>query len=555
MSGSIPGVPDAGVGEGSEMYLLRRVSAAGVAAVAAAAVSAVPAHATPDWRDQLVDSCPALYVLAMQGTGQSSPNAPVKTDTGALSEVLSPFLDRTRQAGVKVDRAYVPYPAGFGSMVPGGPEPYIESVAKGVENLRSAAERVLAECPQTKLAAVGYSQGGHVASRFLSEIGAGASSIPASSVAAGAVLGSPTRGAGAGPFPGTQAVSPAPVPGTAGEAVRSLPEPSYVAPEGAGIGPDEDIALDYGQLTGRVAEFCTPGDLACDAPVKAPIARAVVQVAGQTAIGGDPIVALETIGRSLSESAFAVAVDTLNEDIQVPGNALENLSIEPRKTISERVAEATAPNASIPSPDDALAALTKVGLVAASAVISVAQKVITPDTIAQMAAVGLSHPPAAFAVLAAKVADAVVEVIPPATVSRVVQQTFDIVSAELEANEDLFDLQALSTYARNPAAHGSYGSVPITASGWSPTKFVAEWLTAAASDIAAQGEGKQASSASAATTAVTPSPARDTPPSSLPPVVSSGTTVPVSPSSSAPPGRLPIGAAQAAVPDEQDTQS
>ncbi|WP_148262664.1 cutinase family protein [Hoyosella subflava] len=525
------------------MSLFRQLSAAAAAAIATAAVTAAPAHASADWRDQLVDSCPGLYVLAMQGTGQSSPSAPVKTDTGALSEVLSPFLDRARRAGVQVDRAYVPYPAGFGGMVPGGPEPYIDSVAKGVDNLESAAERVLADCPGTRIAAIGYSQGGHVASRFLSEIGSGASSIPASAVAAGAVFGSPTRGAGAGPFPGTQSASPAPVPGTGGEAVRSLPEPSYIAPEGAGIGPEEDIAADYGLLTGRVAEFCTPGDLACDAPVKAPIARAVVQVAGQTAIGGDPIVALETIGRSLSSSAFTVAVDTINEDIQVPGNALENLSIEPTKSISERVAAATAPNASIPAPDEALAALTKVGLVAANAVISVAQKVITPETIAQIAAVGLAHPPAAFAVLAAKVGEAAVEVIPPATVSRVVQQTFDIVSAELEENEDLFDLQALSTYARNPAAHGSYGSVPITAGGWSPTKFVAEWLTAAASDIEARTGTKPSETTAPATPSPQPSTTSHSSTAPSPTTIVSPSETEASSSGVVPapqPGRLPI---------------
>lgn len=507
-----------------------RTVASAVAAVAVASGASFPAQAQAGWLDQLVGTCPTLYVLAVQGTGESSENAPVKADTGMLSRVLAPLLEQARVQGVSVDRAYVPYPAGFGGAVPGGHQAYTVSVAEGAQNLRNAAERVLAQCPGTKLAIAGYSQGAHAASGFLREVGGGGDVVPSSAVAAGALFGSPTRAEASGVFPGTTSNDPAPVPGTGGEAVRELPAVSFAAPRGAGIGPVADIAASYGSLTGRVASWCQLGDLACDAPPNAPVTRAVANVASQVEVGGDPFLALETIGRSLSQASFSVVVDTVNEDVR--GTSVDKLSLEPQMSMAERFAAATAPGATPPTGQEVLAALTKVGLIAANAVSAVARKVLTAQTIAEVAAVGLANPAAAFAILAAKTAGAVADLVPPTTAQRLVRQTFDIVRSEVEANRDLFDLSALAAYRGTVAAHGSYASVPVTAAGLSPVEFVTRWLAAVAKDLAdsAQPTAVRTTGSSTAGPATATTTASTTTTTTVPP----STTVPTAVGTAAP---------------------
>ncbi|MBD8055600.1 cutinase family protein [Rhodococcus ruber] len=478
-------------------------TAATTAAVMAGVGGLVPVHAQTNWLDGLVDGCPDLYVLGMQGTTESSPDAPVKVDTGMLSKIMGPMLDQARELGASVDRAYVPYPGSFGGLTPGGSRSYVESVTVGEENLSLAAERVLSACPSSKLAVVGYSQGAHAASNFLRSVGQGSGVVPAGSVAAGALFGAPTRGAGSGLFPGTSQTSPSAVPGTTGEAVESLASVSFVAPDGGGIGPVADLTEDYGTLSGRVLSWCQGGDLACDAPANAPIVRAVTNVAGQVEVGGDPFVAVATVGRALASTAFKTAVDVVNQDVQAPKNALDAVSIQPKKTISQRLAEASDPRVTPPTGQEVTAALMKVGLIGLNAAVTVAKKVLTPETIAAVAAVGLANPAAAFGVLAAKTVSVLPELVPPATSQRLVKQAFQIVQNEIEANRDAFDLVAMTTVRNVAAEHGSYGSVPATASGQAPTRFVASWLAAAAADL---GADRSSSSTSTSLTSITTTP-------------------------------------------------
>ncbi|WP_238774506.1 cutinase family protein [Prescottella equi] len=475
------------------------VTAAGLGAAPAYAQSPPPAEAA--WLDDLVGDCPDLFALGLQGTTETSPDAPVKADTGMLGTVMSPMLSQARELGASVDRAYVPYPGSFGGITPGGTDSYAVSVAKGEENLTQAATTVLAKCPKAKLAVVGFSQGAHAASNFLRSVGKGSGAVPASTIAAGALFGAPTRSEGAGLFPGTSQQTPTPVPGTRGEEVGALAPVSFASPKGAGIGPVSDVAKDYGSLSGRVSSWCQTGDLACDAPPNAPIARAVVNVAGQAEIGGDPFVAVTTIGRALASTTFKTAVDVINKDIQAPKNALENISIQPKKTISQRLAEASDPRAKPPTGQEVTSALVKVGLIGLNAAVTVAKKVLTPETIAAVATVGLANPPAAMAILAAKAVSVLPELIPPATTQRLVTQTFKIVQSELKANRDTFDLVALSSYRNTAVEHGSYGSIPATPTGQAPTKFVASWLAAAAADLGSSSKTSSTSTTKATSAA------------------------------------------------------
>lgn len=521
---------------GNSRRPLGRVAASALVCAVTVAVgvgaNVVPAQAETSWLDQLVSNCPELYVLGMQGTGQSSPDAPVKADTGMLSNVMSPLLEEARQLGASVDRAYVPYPAGFGGAVPGGKESYAVSVGTAGDNLKAAAEKVISACGSTKLAVVGYSQGAHAASDFLEKVGKGEiSSVPAAKIAAGALFGAPTRSPGSGVFPGTSQKTPSPVPGTSGEAVKALPAVTGTTPTGGGIGPTADTATSFGSLSGRVSMWCETGDLACDAPPNAPIARAVANVAGQAEVGGDPFVAVQSIGLALASTAFNTAVDVVNEDIAVPKNSIENLSITPKKTLSQRLAESSDPHATPPTGQEAMSALMKVGLVAINAVVTVAKRAITPETIAAVAAVGLANPAAAFGIIAAKTVDAVVNLIPPATTQRVVKQTFDLVKGEVNANKDLFDLAALTKYSNVQAAHGSYGSSAATSTGLAPTDYVAKLFAAAAADLKTGGPSSSSSSKTSATTTSSTSTTRTTTPSATP---STSRTATASSSTSAP---------------------
>jgi hypothetical protein len=429
-----------------------------------------------------------------------------------LSNIMAPLLDQARQLGASVDRAYVPYPAAFGGAVAGGKQSYAVSVTAAEENLRSAAEKVLNECPSTKLGIAAFSQGAHAASDFLEKVGnGGVSGVPASSIASAALFGSPTRAEGSGVFPGTSQTSPSPVPGTSGAAVKALPPVTVTTATGSGIGPTADTAASFGSLNGRVSMWCQTGDLACDAPADAPIARAVANVAGQAEVGGDPFVAVQTIGLSLASTAFNVGVDVINEDIQVPKNSLENLSIEPKKTLSQRLAEGSDPRATPPTGQEALSALMKVGLLAMNSAVTVVKKVITPETIAAVAAVGLANPLAAFGILAAKTANAVISLVPPATTQRLVKQTFELVKSEISANKDLFDLAALTKYSNIQAAHGSYGSSSATATGIAPTEYAAKMFAAAAADL--KGGGSAVSTKSGSSSSSAPSTTRTSAPS------------------------------------------
>nr|WP_327204039.1 cutinase family protein [Rhodococcus pyridinivorans] len=496
--------------------------------LATAGLGTTPAYAQsstgdePHWLGELVSDCPDLYVLGMQGTTETSPDAPVKVDTGMLSNIMGPLLDQARELGASVDRAYVPYPGSFGGLTPGGTESYVESVTAGEENLSLAAQKVLSQCPSAKLAVVGFSQGAHAASNFLRSVGKGSGAVPAHSVAAGALFGAPTRSPGSGLFPGTSQTAPSPVPGTRGEAVKALSSVSFTAPEGGGIGPIADLTSSYGSLSGRVSSWCQGGDLACDAPANAPVVRAVVNVAGQVEVGGDPFVAISTVGRALASTAFKTAVDVVNQDIQAPKSALSALSVQPKKTISQRLAEASDPRATPPTGQEVTAALMKVGLIGINAAVTVVKKVLTPETIAAVAAAGLANPAAAFGVLAAKTVSVLPELVPPATSQRLVRQAFQVVQNEVKANRDAFDLVAMTTVRNVAAEHGSYGSVPATASGQAPTRFAASWLAAVASDLSA---------AAASTTSTTVTSTSTTPTTTTVQSPATSTTVSTTPSS------------------------
>ncbi|MET7769046.1 cutinase family protein [Nocardia sp. NPDC005366] len=462
-------------------------------AVAVAIAPAGPAAAEPSnhagpLTDLSIRTCPALYALGIQGTGESSPDAAPTTDTGMLSTVFSPMMAAAAEPGL-LDRAYVPYESAFGGIDAKRVTPYSESVAGGLVRLRTMAAQIAAQCADTRFAIVGYSQGAHVASVFAQEVGRGSGVIPAEKVAAVALFADPTRNPGAPLFPGAPGRhTPDPAPGTRGDRVADVAALSLTPAEGGGIGPERDRAPDFAALTGRVASFCAAGDLACDAPSGAPVLRAVANVAGQATLsGGDPIASLVSISQALAYTSIRTVSEVATEDVQ--GTSLTNLSIAPKKSISQRIADASDPRAPIDLAG-AVQALLKVGMIGLNAVATVVKTVLSPAAISELATAGLSNPAAGLLRLGTELAGAIPQLVPPTTVSRLVTQSFDAVVQNVTDNRELLDLTTWVRYWDTARRHGAYSTAAVAANGDAPTRYVADWFAAVARDLAEKfGQG------------------------------------------------------------------
>ncbi|WP_328397176.1 cutinase family protein [Nocardia sp. NBC_00416] len=464
-------------------------------ATATAGTLATPAYAQPPnpagpSTELAVSSCPALYALGIQGTGESSPDAAPTTDTGMLSTVFRPLLAAAPEQGL-VDRAYVPYESSFGGVDGGSATPYSESVTGGLTRLRTMANSVAKRCPETRFAIVGYSQGAHVASVFAQEIGQGQGPLPAEKIAAVALIGDPTRTPGAPLFPGAPGkANPDPAPGTEGAQIAQIAALPQAPAAGGGIAPNRDTAKNFGALTGRVASFCAAGDLACDAPEGAPILKAVAGVVGQMKLsGGDPIASLTSIAQALAFTSIKTATKVVNEDIQ--GTSLATLNISPKKSISERLADAADPRTPLDIPG-AMRALLKVGMIGLNAVVTVVRTVLSPTAIAELATAGLANPPAALLLLGTKLLGAIPQLIPPTTGIRLVSQSFDAVIENITDNSELLNTTTWVRYWDTIQRHQAYGNAAISATGEAPTSFIADWFAAAARDLAAvHGSGTE----------------------------------------------------------------
>ncbi|MEV0027930.1 cutinase family protein [Nocardia sp. NPDC050793] len=294
--------------------------------------------------------CPALYVLGIQGTGQSSPTADPLADTGVVGALIAPVLNAA--PGV-VQRSYIPYGAGFGGVVPGGgPDPYVVSVTDARHQLDAAVTQIAAECPNTRIAGIGYSQGAQAMSSFAHDIGAGAGPIGPERIAGIALYAHADRAIGSPIFPGRPGQTvPDPAPGTTGAAVSAV---QITNPPAAG-GGIADGATEYGELTGRVADICTDGDLACSAPDRAALLRVGAEIAAQADLR-NPLAAIGTLN-ALFQAALGEAWTTvILNDFQVGGG---NVDYVPQLGLAGRLIDAADPRIPAPTPEDVGAAATR----------------------------------------------------------------------------------------------------------------------------------------------------------------------------------------------------
>jgi hypothetical protein len=137
---------------------------------------------------------------------------------------------------------------------------------------------------------------------------------------------------------------------------------------------------------------------------------------------------------------------------------------------------------------EAVAAVNKIAGMAIGAAVTLAKTVLTPESIAQIAAAGVAGPQAALGVLGLKLLDATVKLVPPATIDKTVQLAFKEVESGIADNKGLAKIATDTAYWDTIAKHGSYTSVPVGTGGQTPVELATEWIVALAHDLTVSGK-------------------------------------------------------------------
>ncbi|MFF0492925.1 cutinase family protein [Nocardia sp. NPDC004068] len=341
------------------MTRLRFLAAVATVLASCGAASCLPGH--PGSAQPPVDSsvCPALWVLAVQGTSESSPTASPTADTGMVGALLGPVVAAVPGLA---QRTYIAYPAGFGGAVGTGASsvPYTESVRAGLAALDATAGQVADQCPATGLAVVGYSQGAQVVSQFARAVGAGQGPVAPDRVAGVLVYSNPDRAPGAPVIVGRPGqLVPDPAPGTSGAAVSGV---VISAAPAAGGGLAADAGADYGALTGRVVDICAEADVSCAAPDRAAVLRVGAEIAAQADLR-DPVAALASLQGLLSRVLGDAWTRVVLDDIQIGAGGVDYV---PAASLAQRLTTAADPRTPPPSAEEVAAATARWGQVTAA---------------------------------------------------------------------------------------------------------------------------------------------------------------------------------------------
>ncbi|RMB79176.1 cutinase family protein [Rhodococcus sp. SBT000017] len=167
---------------------------------------------------------------------------------------------------------YVEYPADLAS--------YENAVQTGVTNSQTIMRTITASCPDTRFAIVGYSEGADVARRTAMEVGnqvAGTDGkygiVDPSQVVGVVIFADAGRVAGEGPFPGAEN----PFSNPDGFDTRYQNGNNAIPGQGALPGTSGG----FGALDGRVASFCSDGDLTCALPANTSLIHLAANVGRQ----------------------------------------------------------------------------------------------------------------------------------------------------------------------------------------------------------------------------------------------------------------------------------
>ncbi|QIS06963.1 cutinase family protein [Nocardia brasiliensis] len=167
---------------------------------------------------------------------------------------------------------YIAYPANMAT--------YEDAVNAGAANTEQVMREISKACPDTKFSIVGYSEGADVVRRVAQKIGhqeAGQDGtygiVDPDDVLGVVILADAGRGAGDGPFPGAK--DPFANPDGFDQKYQNGKNP--VPGQGALPGTSGD----FGKLNGKIASFCSDGDLTCAAPENISLLQLVVNVGRQ----------------------------------------------------------------------------------------------------------------------------------------------------------------------------------------------------------------------------------------------------------------------------------
>ncbi|MEV6138638.1 cutinase family protein [Nocardia sp. NPDC051990] len=263
-------------------------AALGVAALVAASVALTSTHETVDTRLRAsVTECHDMVTISVAGRRDTPDAATTKMLVDANGNALPAALsgDHSSQWVDPVVNApanavdpgsyaavYIAYPANM--------DTYEDAVNTGVANTEQVMREIAQACPDTKFSIVGYSEGADVVRRVAKTIGhqaadkdGGYGIVDPADVVGVVILADAGRSAGEGPFPGAKD----PYSNPDGFDQRYQNGRNTASGQGALPGTSGD----FGALNGKIASFCSDGDLTCSAPQNISLLQLAVNVGRQ----------------------------------------------------------------------------------------------------------------------------------------------------------------------------------------------------------------------------------------------------------------------------------
>lgn len=226
--------------------------------------------------------CKPLEVIAIPGTWETGPdNAPVGNGLlGAVTYGMPTW---------QIDANYVEYVA---TAFPWESQVYGASKAEAIAHADGLMGAIAAQCPDSRFAIIGYSQGADAAGDLAARIGHGQGAVGADRVSGVGLVSDPRR------------------------AERDHLVGPYVPGNGAG-GPRLE---GFGAMTEKVRTFCTPGDLYCAAPQQDFVGRIIGFAAQQSDPGSSDRRAVPEAQNLFSELMAAGGIPLLQFQLTEQNN-------------------------------------------------------------------------------------------------------------------------------------------------------------------------------------------------------------------------------------------
>ncbi|MFI8977295.1 cutinase family protein [Nocardia asteroides] len=422
--------------------------------------------------------CTPLHLLIANGVAETAPDVPTDADGGFGSRVAGPAMGRANGDGRNLlSRSYVPYKAS---------DTANQAVPAGQVAAISQIDQLTKACPDQKLFLVGHGSGGQIMAAIARDIGAGKGPVKADKVAGVAVFADPTRTTAQPVFAGG-ATSPSAVPGTKATAdaelrVTSLRLNTATAADGSGPAPVTNTSM--GALAGRTANFCSHGDLSCDIPKDAAMAKVVAGVSQQVSTDlNDPLKIVTSAATAIGSSVI-YAGSGLVDNVKVGSNGKVSVNTS-GTTVMDRLVTAANPNA---KPQDtittAVTALTKIAGMGLNAAVAIGKDLLTASSIAEIGAAMLLGPEAALAAVAAKVGGSAIKLISSGTGDGLINLAFKEISDLVTDNAGLVRMALDSSYWQGSRNTG-YFTTPVGTAGQTAVDWTADWVVAAAEDLSA----------------------------------------------------------------------